>query len=327
VYKNLQVLEGIPSDQLISTMRFISASLGVECRYCHVQDHFDNDDKKPKQSARDMMRMMATINKDSFSGDREVTCYSCHKGSPKPDAIPAVASEAHAQTVTDPSAGKLPANLPTADELIDHYIQAAGGAVAIDRITSREESGTATLNGQSVHFEVFSRNPGEQVVVRHLAAGDDVAVLNRDEGWFSTPGRPLREMEAADLDAARMDADIQFPLHIKRLFADLSVEYPERIGDREVYVISGTREGRPAVKLYFDEQSGLLVRLVRYAESPLGRVPTQLDFDDYRNVDGVETPFRWTVAQPGESSTMRMEHVQQNIPIDEAKFAKPAGRG
>jgi hypothetical protein len=160
-----------------------------------------------------------------------------------------------------------------------------------------------------------------------LAAGDDVAVLNRDEGWFSTPGRPLREMEAADLDAARMDADIQFPLHIKRLFADLSVEYPERIGDREVYVISGTREGRPAVKLYFDEQSGLLVRLVRYAESPLGRVPTQLDFDDYRNVDGVETPFRWTVAQPGESSTMRMEHVQQNIPIDEAKFAKPAGRG
>lgn len=327
VYKNVQVLKSVPADQLIPTMRFMSASLGVECSYCHVQDHFDKDDKKTKQIARDMMRMMLAVDKNSFAGNREVTCYSCHRGSPKPEGIPVIAREARAQTAGDASAGKLPVNTPTADELIDHYIQAVGGAVAISQITSREESGTASVNGQSVRFEVFSRNPDEQVVVHHFPAGDNTTVFTGHEGWSHAPGRPLREMQAADLDAAQMDADLQFPLHIKRLFDDLRVEYPEKIGDREVYVVSGTREGQPLVTLYFDEQSGLLVRLVHYAQSPLGRVPTQVDFGDYRNVDGLNIPFRWTVAQPGEGSTMQMEHVQQNVPIDEAKFAKPAGRG
>jgi hypothetical protein len=77
------------------------------------------------------------------------------------------------------------------------------------------------------------------------------------------------------------------------------------------------------VKFYFDEQSGLLVRLVRYAKSPLGLDPTQIDYGDYREADDVEIPFRWTVAQAGGSSTIQLEQVQQNVPIDDAKFAKP----
>src|ERR1700733_52426 len=94
VYKNIRVLKGVPADQLIPTMRFISASLGVNCNYCHVRDHLDKDDKKPKQIARDMMRMMWAIDKNSFAGNREVTCYSCHRGSPRPEAVPVIRSEA-----------------------------------------------------------------------------------------------------------------------------------------------------------------------------------------------------------------------------------------
>jgi photosynthetic reaction center cytochrome c subunit len=331
VYKNIQVLKAVPSDQLIPTMRFISASLGVQCSYCHAQDNFSTDDKKAKRIARDMMRMMLAIDENSFAGNREVTCYSCHRGSPKPEGVPVFASErasdTHARTAGDSSAGKLPVNLPTADQIIDHYIEAVGGAAAIGRITSREESGTATRNGQSVSVEVFSRDPDEQAVVRHLPAGDNVTVFNGHEGWSSVLGHPLVEMQTAEIDGAEIDADLQFPLHIKRVFADLRVEYPEEIGDREVYVVSGKREGKPPVKFYFDEQSGLLVRLGRYADSPLGRVPTQVDFGDYRNVEGIEIPFLRTVKQPGESSTMQMERIQQNVPIDDTKFAKPAAPG
>ena len=108
------------------------------------------------------------------------------------------------------------------------------------------------------------------------------------------------------------------------MFAELRVEYPENIGDREAYVVLGIRERQPPVKFYFDEQSGLLVRLVRYAESPLGLVPTRIDYGDYRDAGGVETPFRWTVAQPGGSSTVQLEQVRQNVPIDDAEFAKPS---
>jgi tetratricopeptide (TPR) repeat protein len=325
VFKNIQVLKGVSSDQLIPAMRFIAASLGVECSYCHVQDHFEKDDKKPKQIARDMMRMMFAIDKDSFQENREVTCYSCHRGSIKPEAIPTVESEGHLkpQSAASVEAEKLPANLPTVDQLIDTYIQALGGVAAISKISTREARGSTTVGGQSVRVEVFDQEPNKRALIRHLPAGDSCTAFNGQEGWSGVPGRPVRDMHGADLDAALIDADLHFPLHIKQMFAELRVEYPEKIGDREAYVISATNEGKPPVKLYFDEQSGLLMRLVRYAASPLGLVPTRIDYGDYRDVDGLEIPFRWTVAQTDGSSIIQLEQIQQNVPIDDAKFAKP----
>jgi tetratricopeptide (TPR) repeat protein len=324
VFKNIQVLKGISSDQLIPAMRFITASLGVECNYCHVQDHFDKDDKKPKQIARDMMRMMLAIDNNSFEGNREVTCYSCHRGSLKPEGIPTVESEAQAKSqVMAAPAEKLPINMPTADELIDNYIRALGGADAIVKITSREEQGTTTLDGKVIRLEVFDQDPDKQAVILHMPAGDSVTVFDGRAGWSSAPGRALRDMHGSDLTAAQMDADLHFPLHIKQGFDELRVEYPENIGGRDVYVISCNRVGHPPVKLYFDEQSGLLRRLVRFAESPLGLVPTQTDYGDYRAVDGVQIPYRRMVARPGETSTIQLEQVRQNIPIDDAKFRRP----
>jgi outer membrane lipoprotein-sorting protein len=299
----------------------------VECGYCHVEGHFDKDDKKPKQTAREMMRMMLAIDKDSFEGNREVTCYSCHRGSPRPKGIPAIGSEMEpnhemAQAVT-PEAEQLPTNVPTADQLIDTYVRALGGADAIEKIATREATGTASSGGKSVGIEVYDRDPDQQALIRHRQAGDTSTVFDGHEGWSTIPGRPAREMQGAELDAAQMDADLHFALHIKQEFAELRVEYPEKIGNREAYVVLGTKQGQPSVKFYFDEQSGLLLRLLRYAESPLGRNPTQIDYGDYRETDGVEIPFRWTVAQPDESSTIQLEQVQQNVPISDSRFAKP----
>jgi len=218
---------------------------------------------------------------------------------------------------------KPPPNLPTAGQLIDNYIQALGGAAAIEKITSREEKGTTPVGGKSVEVEVFDQDPDKLASVRHMPAGDSVTVFDGHAGWFGMPGRPTRDMHAADLDAAQMDADLQFPLHIKQVFAELRVEYPEKIGDGLAYVVLGIRPGQPSVKFYFDEQSGLLLRLVRYAESPLGLDPTQIDYADYRDTEGVKVPFRWTVAQPGASSTIQLDQIKENVPIDASHFAKP----
>ena len=330
VYENIQVLKDVPAGQLIPSMQFISSSLGVDCGFCHVEGHFDGDDKKPKQTAREMMQMMFALNKNSFAGHREVTCYSCHRGSSNPVSIPAVGAEAPqraeiAARASEPA--KLPAGLPSAAQLIDNYIRALGGADAIAKITSRVEKGTSDLRGQPVNVEIFTAAPGRQAVVRHLAEGDSVAAFDGNAGWTSGPGRPVRDMHEADLEAARVDADLQFPLHIERIYPELRVEYPEKIGDREAYPLYCIREGQSPVELYFDEQSGLLVRLVRYSASPLGLDPTQVDYADYRDVDGVQVPFRVTTSQPGSSSTILIAEVHQNISIDESKFAKPAANG
>lgn len=324
VFKNIQVLKGIPSNQLIPAMEFISSSLGVECSFCHVEGHFEKDDKKPKKTAREMMQMMFALNKNSFEGHREVTCYSCHRGARNPVGTPIADSELASNfPPADSGAQKLPASLPSPSQLLDSYIQALGGAAALEKITSRVEKGTENFRGQSVSVERFTQTPEKQALIRHLAAGESATVIDGHSGWFVIPGRPAREMHGADLDAARMDADLQFPLHIRQLFPELRVEYPETVAGRAAYLLLGIREGQPPTKFYFDEQSGLLVRMVRYAESPLGRDPTQIDYADYRDVDGVQIPFRVTLSQPGSTSTIQMGAVRQNIQIDNSKFAKP----
>jgi hypothetical protein len=331
-FKNIQVLKGIPADQLFPTMQFVSASLGVECDFCHVRNAFEKDDKKTKQTARKMMEMMFALNKDNFQGHREVTCYSCHRGSPKPLAIPVVMTEEPKLTVGEPhgpeeaakSAEAKQNSGPSADQLIDKYVQAAGGASAIDKVTSRVMKGTIDFGGRSLPIDIYSKEPDERISFTHMQDGDSVTAFNGHEGWLGSPGRPPREMTASDMDGASIDADIHLATHLKRMFGSMQVQGSEKIGDRDTYVVVGQREGKPPIELYFDQQSGLLVRLVRYGETALGWLPTQIDYADYRDANGVKVAYRWTLARPSGRFTIQISDLQQNVPVDDAKFVKPA---
>ncbi|MGB7727590.1 MAG: c-type cytochrome [Candidatus Acidiferrum sp.] len=323
VFKNIQVLTGIPSEQLIPAMEFMESSLGVQCGFCHVEGHFDKDDKKEKQTAREMMKMMFAINAN-FEGRREVTCYSCHRGVAKPVATPAIGNEAEADARGGDSQGHaLPTGLPTADELIGKYVAALGGAEAIQRIASRVEKGTTVADGKTVGVEIFAQAPDKWALVRHLAEGQSTEVYDGHTGWYGIPGRPARAMHPGDVEGARMDADLQFPLRIQERFPELRVEYPEKINGHEAYLLFASRDGQPAAKFYFDEQSWLLIRVVRYAESPLGLNPSQVDYADYRDVDGVQVPFRVTMSDPEDAATIQFEEIRQNVAIDAGVFTKP----
>lgn len=352
VFKNIKVLKGVPADQLIPAMEFAAASLGVHCDFCHVEGHFEKDDKKPKEIARKMMQMMFAINKENFQGERKVTCYSCHRGSVKPVSVPLVAGADHEpqhgamMAQGGPPAGPPPAGaapgmmagprgaegepdlskLPQPSEVIEQYVQAVGGISAIQKISSRVEKGSVAMFGHQLTVEITAQAPGKYRSVTQLPMGESTSVYDGHEGWIAFPGRPMRAMGSADREAARMDADLQFPADAKEMFGELRVAKPETVNGHEAYQILGLQAGEPPVQMYFDEQSGLLVRLERYAESPLGLYPTQIDFQDYREVDGVKVPFEIITARPGNSITLQLQSVQQNVPIDASTFAKPVQR-
>ena len=333
-FKNIQVLKGIPADQLIPTMQFISASLGVECDFCHVQNAFDKDDKKPKQTARKMMEMMFAINKDTFDGHRVVTCNSCHHGSEHPQAIPAVMTEEPKGPMGMPHEGHEPDEAkpaadnagPTADQLIDKFVQTSGGSAAIDKVTSRVMKGKIDFGGQSMAIDIYSKAPDMRISYTHMPGGDSVTAFNGREGWLAFPGRPLREMHGPDVDAAAMDADLQLPNHLKNMFSEKKVRGVEKVDDHEAYVVFGQRQASTPVILYFDKDSGLLVRLVRYGDTALGWLPTQIDYADYRDSSGVKVPYRWTLSRPSGRFTIQLSELQQNVPVDDAKFVKPASQ-
>src|SRR5208283_4548792 len=259
VFKNIQVLKGVPSDQVIPAMQFMTAALGVDCSFCHVVGHFEEDAKKPKQTARSMMQMMFALNRNSFDGHREVTCYSCHRGARIPAETPKLDGQSEVDAGAAGLAGPtLPSGLPTASQLIENYIKALGGAAAIAKTTSRAEKGVANCSGQSTRVELFTQAPEQLALVRHLTEGDSVVAFDGHAGWIGLPSRPVRDLHGTDVETAREVADQQFPLHLAKTFPELRVEYPEKIGGREVNVLYGIRQGQPPAKLYFEAQSGLL---------------------------------------------------------------------
>ena len=319
-YKNIQVLKDIPADQLVPAMQFMTASLGVECEYCHVHGAFDKDDKKAKVTARKMITMMLAINRDNFEGHREVTCYSCHRGAANPIATPVIGKEESAPIEEVASSEK--SVLPSANQLLDKYLAAVGGAAALQKVTSREAKGTATFSGQSVAVDVYAKAPDKRLSVMHLKDGDSLTAFDGRQGWLSVPGR-VHMMSAAENAAARIDADFYFPIDIKTMYEKYRVESGEKIDGHDTYLVIGQKEGQPPLHLYFDTQMGLLIRLVRYADTPLGRNPTQIDYADYRESDGVKVPFRWTLARPGNQFTIQLEQLELNVGIDNGKFAAP----
>jgi outer membrane lipoprotein-sorting protein len=271
-----------------------------------------------------MINMMMAINKENFEGHREVTCYSCHRGSPEPVGTPIITDEEPRPAAEEgKKAGEAKAVLPAAELLLDRYLAATGGAEALQKITSRVQKGTLTaFGGQHFPMDVYSKAPDKRYSVMHLQGGDSVTAFDGKQGWLSVPGR-VHMMSATENDAARIDADLYFAAHVKALYQKFQVDAGEKIDGHETYLVVGRTEGQPPLRLYLDKESGLLLRLIRYAETPLGRNPTQIDYADYRDANGVKTPFRWTLSRPGNRFTIQVEKVQQNVPVDDAKFVPP----
>jgi photosynthetic reaction center cytochrome c subunit len=320
-YKNITQLKGTPADQLVPAMQFISSSLGVECSFCHVQGKPEADEKAAKKTARDMMAMTAMINKASFGGRTQVTCYSCHHGSERPGSMPPVlTSDAPAHT----EAKAAPATSATADEIIEKYLAAVGGADAIKKLNSRVMKGTILAGGSESPIELLTKAPNKRISITHNASGESYTAFDGTAGWMGNSGRPAREMSPAESEAAGLDAEFSLALRLKEIFPQFRKGRSEEINGADCELLIGTRPNRPPVRLYFDKSTGLLMRLVRYGETPVGRNPTQIDYADYRDAGGVKIPFRWTLARPNGRFTIQIAEVKTNVPVDDDRFAKPA---
>jgi photosynthetic reaction center cytochrome c subunit len=324
-FRNIQVLKDLPADQLLPAMQFITVALGVDCDACHVQGAREKDDKPMKLTARRMMQMQMDINKNNFRGNRQVTCYTCHRGSENPVGVPAILETEGERPQQRPTAAPATAPaLPTADQLFAKYIDALGGAAAVAKITTRVEKATQILGENKTPIDFYMKAPNKRISYAHNANGDSITAYDGTAGWQGGGRGGPRDMAPIDSMSAMMDAAIAFPTGVKALFAQTRVR-TDKIGDKEYYVVSGNGPGTPAqVRLYFDEQTGLLMRVIRYNDAGLGNMPVQVDYADYRDADGIKIPFRWTLSRPNGRFTIQVDSVQQNVPVDDSKFAKPA---
>jgi photosynthetic reaction center cytochrome c subunit len=337
VFKNVQVLKGLTVDEFMGTMGLFSAALNVCCGDCHVgaggsNPQWDKDVPR-KVVARKMISMVNGINKANFGGAQMVTCWTCHRGSAGPATTPSIDAIYSDPVSTPPDI--LPQATtgtvqPSATEILDKYIQALGGADKLAKITSYTAKGTSMLFGEDSKdpAEIYAKAPDQLATLVHEREGDMEREFDGHDAWVLLPLTVVQEyqLHASALEGGKLDAQMAFPGNIKSFFPTWKVSYPTTIDGRDMYVVQGTRPPGFAATFFFDKQTGLLRRLVRYATSVVGRVPTQYDYSDYRPVAGVMMPFKWTFGWVSGREDYVLTEVQPNAPVDASKFAKPVPR-
>jgi photosynthetic reaction center cytochrome c subunit len=361
VFKNVQVLKGIPVDDFMGTMGLMSAAVGYDCSECHIGAGTEKvnwaADNGKKIIARKMVTMVAAINRDNFQGRQVVTCWSCHHGRDKPSTTPAMEIVyGQASLEMDDALTQMPGQ-PKPDEIINKYLQAIGGEQKLAGLKSYIATGTSVGfggfgGGGTVH--IYAKYPNQRTMLIQFAKetgrGDEVRAYNGRTGWMMTPLAVLTDyqLSGVELDGALLDAELGFPGQIKQVLSNLRVSLPATISDlpgpssqtgtgtdskgglgqdRPVNVVQGTGPRGMLATMCFDQQSGLLLRVVRYGKTQIGRVPTQIDYSDYRDVGGIKMPFHMTFAWLDGRDAIQLSDIQTNVPIDDAKFGRPGHAG
>jgi outer membrane lipoprotein-sorting protein len=349
-FKNVQLLKGISVQEFMETMGFFAAATNMTCTICHGDESAGNwdkyaDDPPLKKTARKMMLMVDTINKTNFGGARLVTCYTCHRNAAVPKVTPTLAEQYASPPPEDPD--NIPSQAPGApspDQVFDKYLRAMGGWQKAASLTSFVAKGTyrGYDDPGSSPVEIYAKAPGQFAQINHGPGGDRITVDDGRSAWIaqaeSEAPVPVVTLGGGDLQGLHFESQVFFPGRIKELLTNLRVGYPlagafsllpDRTGagidDRELIVMQGTTTaGGLKVRLYFEQESGLLARMVRYTNLPYGFITTEMDYADYRDVGGMKIPFRITKTWVDGRSVIEVNSVQVNVPVDASKFSKPA---
>jgi hypothetical protein len=298
-----------------------------------------------------MVGMVATINKNNFGGAQKVTCFTCHHNRDKPLTTPTMEiiygmPTVEPDDVFEPFPGTIKPEV-----ILDRYIQALGGAERLATLKSFDATGISVgfggFGGEGA-VEIAAQAPDKRATIiefkKDVGRGDEVRSFDGRIGWVRTPLNVLGEFQLSggDLDGARFDAQLSFPGQIKQILTnwktgptmsitDLPPSSTQTSSGADVTPqshvtdpVQGTGPRSLVVTLYFDKQTGLLLRELRYGGSPIGRVPTQIDYSDYRDVNGIKFPFHITYAWLDGRNSIELRDIKTNVSIDQRKFGRPA---
>jgi len=329
----LEVLRSLPEPQLFPLMNLIGQSLGVHCDYCHVQANpdlsrtpsnaggwvWDRDDKPAKRRAREMMKMVVDLNATRFGGESKVTCYTCHRGAMEPSRLPPLPPPAPGSARTP-----IPTSLPSADRVLAEYVAAVGG-------TDAAPPGAATIlrgwderpEGRYGKFEITVAGSDRYRITLTTPEATTAQGLDGVVAWLAANDRVQQLSSPADV--ARMRRVAMRYRAFKEQPRDLRTVAIERLEDHDAYVLQARIDSVTTQRSYFDVVTGLLRREITTTETLLIPLEEQVDYDDYRDVGGVQMPFRVRISDgaPYSTTTRTILEIRRNVPVDSNVFRPP----
>lgn len=330
VYLNIQVLKGVPAGELVLGMNAIAGSLGVDCDYCH-ENNFEEDKIAAKSKAREMMRMTRQINQEFYRTKAAVTCFTCHQGQAIPPAMPVLRQ----QKTTEENVQAKPGaeSLPNVKQVLDRYEEALGGQEALNKIKSRILK-TAPVNPKAKEVtEIFVKAPGRVLQVYQSEGYSTHAGFNGQQAWqYDSENSYWGLLDKGQRITLIQESELYPGNRLRNGYTQLAILGREKIGERDAYILGGVSPEDAQERFWFDAGSGLLLRRRTEQLSIFGWVPIQVDFEDYRQVDGVKLPFilRWSSFRSfgmGYHTARRVLEVHDNVEISDERFDPPAEAG
>lgn len=327
VYKNIQVLKGTPSSELMSIMHFMRSSLNVKCGFCHVHDEktnawdFVSDSIEEKRTTREMIEMVKSINSNHFSNRTAVTCFTCHRGNEHPLRTPPLP-----QHYPDPVTESPEEKLPDAKAVIDNYFKALG-VNGPDGMKNKYSKGNSFLfDGKSFPIEIYQEAPDKFLSI--LTAPDGSKTYrgyDGKQGWTQN-SEGVQTVEGVSLTTLKDFADIYSGTELSK-YTDVRVIGTDTANGSNCYVILGVINERKNCRLYFDVSSGLLIRKTEYLRTVIGSIPVGTDFGKYGTAGNtnIKAAFwmQFMFLDPRAEISREFTEVKYNISMDEVNFSPP----
>lgn len=222
--------------------------------------------------------------------------------------------------------GKVKDQLPSIDEVLDKYIEAIGGKAAIEKRSSAVAKGSIEIvdpsgagSRQGV-IETYSKAPDKVLLIIRVPGQGPLLRQGSDGNvsWQKAAGGPLTELSGADLAQFKRDTTFHRSLKLRELYPRMQVKGRKRVEKHDTVEVVAYAQDGSRENWFFDAQSGLLSRTY------IDRNSRQTDFDDYREVGGIKVPFFTRQTNPEFTLVIKLAEVQQNVPVDDTKFARPA---
>lgn len=318
-FKSIKVLHDMPADQMGKVMNMFSASLGVDCKFCHTSNDgdYEKEGVENKETARKMIKMVFDLNKTQFNGRPEINCNTCHHGISHPQpGFPLGASKPVLAKPAQPEKAIL------ADAVIAKYEIALGGRSKLDKQGARTiTSLRVEPDGKTTEPETIWLKDG--MYRSDLAYGKYIVteLFDGTSGRKFGNGSPI-ELKSDEAEQIKREAQLLSGVSLKTIYPKMEFRSVERIDGKEVNYFVATTSGNVRERLYFDAMSGLLVRRSVSTPTIFGGFVYQVDYADYKDLGGAKIATTMKYAVPNMSWTRRISSVN-TAAIDDAIFVLP----
>jgi hypothetical protein len=311
-FKSIKVLTDMPADQMGKVMNMMAASLGVQCKFCHASNDADYEKEgfEHKDMARKMLKMTFELNKNYFEGRPEITCNSCHQGKNHPQPTFPL------KPVEQETRPAQPAVKPTVDGILAKYAAAVGkGDIKSRRITAQR----IEPDGKTIEPEEVLQK-GEKMAVKTTYGTYVVREVYDGKTAMKFGNGDKIELKPDEMEQIKREAQIFANANLKAVYQKLEFRFLDRIDGREVYLLLATNADNSRERLYFDVQTGLLVRRVASAPTVLGNFQFQVDYNEYKDFGGVKIPTIVKFAVPNIRWTRKVLEVKINGLVEDLSF-------